>query len=176
MGAIITALKIKTYHQNGIEVNGVRSGFTLRDSVAMRIEADHTPRLRTFTLEDLEGEPEERAFWCAICKGQLTYLDKTDTIWRCDNCLSYYDTKIQDKPVIDKSEFKLKSYHDPYRQLDEDDPNIVFVEGINIEAREQEDGVEIIRSSADKRVQHIRVKGSPTKALSAMNEIDGNEK
>jgi hypothetical protein len=28
----------------------------------------------------------------------------------------------------------------------------------------------------DKRVQHIRVKGSPTKAFSAMNEIDGNEK
>ena len=69
-------------------------------------------------------------YWCAICKSKLVYLTHTDTIWKCDNCLQYYDTKIQDRPVKDKSEFKLKSYHDPYRQFDEDDPNIVFVEGI----------------------------------------------
>ena len=40
----------------------------------------------------------------------MTYLDKTDTIWRCDNCLSYYDTKIQDKPLKNKSGFKLHSF------------------------------------------------------------------
>src|ERR687891_1306937 len=109
---------------NALSVNGVRLGFT------------------------------HKGYWCTICKSKLVYLNHTNTIWRCDNCLSYYDTKIQDRPVKDKSEFKLRSYHDPYTQFDEDDPNIVFVEGINIEAREQGgDGVEIIRSStADKRI------------------------
>ncbi|HZA68327.1 MAG TPA: hypothetical protein VE548_01405 [Nitrososphaeraceae archaeon] len=140
----------------------------------MRREADHTPRLQTFTLEDLEEDPEERTYWCAICKSELVYLNHTNTIWRCDNCLSYYDTKIQDTPIIDKPGIKLKSYHDLYRQSDEDDLNILFVEGIDIESRDsEENGVQTIRASADKRVQHIRVKGSPTKALSAMNEIDG---
>src|SRR5918996_2088188 len=106
-------------------------------------------------------------YWCAIWKSKLVYLTHTDTIWKCDNCLQYY--KIQDRPVKDKSEFKLKSYLDPYRQFDEDDPNIVFVEGINIEAREQGgNGVEIIRSStADKRIQHIRVRGNLADALRA---------
>ena len=55
--------------------------------------------------------------------------------------------------------------------------NILFVEGIDIESQDsEENGVQTIRSSADKRVQHIRVKGSPTKAFSVINEIDGNEK
>jgi hypothetical protein len=30
-----------------------------------------------------------------------------------------------------------------------------------------------IRSSADRRVQHIRVRGSPAEALAAMNDMDG---
>ena len=115
---------------NNITINGVRLDLTLRDSAVMRREADHTPRLQTFTLEDLEEDPEERTYWCAIYKSELVCLTHTETIWKCDNCLQYYDTKIQDRPVKDKSEFKLKSYHDPYRQFDEDDPNIVFVEGI----------------------------------------------
>ena len=88
--------------------------------------------------------------------------------------LRYQDTA---RPVKDKSEFKLKSYHDPYRQFDEDDPNIVFVEGINQEAREQgrDTGVEkIIRSSitADKRIQHIKVKGNLAGALRAIKEVE----
>ena len=125
----------------------------------------------------MEEEPEERTYWCAICKSKLVYLNHIDTILKCDNCLQYYDTKIQDRPVKGKSEFKLKSYHDPYRQFDEDDLNIVFVEGLEIESRDsEENGVQTIRASADRRIQHIQVKGSPTKALSAMNKIDGNEK
>src|SRR5919106_4569295 len=156
---------MKFIKRNDITINGVKLGLTLRDSVVMRREADHKPRLQTFILEDLEEDPEERTYWCAICKSKLIYLTNTETIWKCDNCLQYYD-----RPIKDKSEFKLRSYHDPYQQFDEDDPNIVLAEGINIQTREQEDGVEIIGSSADRRIQHIRVGGSPTKALLAMNE------
>jgi|ERR687898_2044041 NAD-dependent DNA ligase len=89
----------KRNDNNNITINGVRLGLTLRDSVVMRREADHTPRLQTFTLEDLEEDPEERTYWCAICKSKLVYLTNPETIWRCDNCLSYYDTKIQDRPI-----------------------------------------------------------------------------
>jgi NAD-dependent DNA ligase len=88
-------MKFTKGNDNTITINGVRLGLTLRDSVVMRREADHIPRLQTFTLEDLEEDPEERTYWCAICKSKLVYLTNTDTIWRCDNCLSYYDTKIQ---------------------------------------------------------------------------------
>lgn len=35
-----------------------------------------------------------------------------DTIWRCDNCMSYYDTRIQDTPIKDKSDFKLTPHAD----------------------------------------------------------------
>ena len=125
-------------------------------------------------MEDFEVEPEERIYWCAVCKGQLTYQDKTDTIWRCDNCLSYYDTKIQDSPIKNNSEFKLRSHHNPYATFGDSDPNIVFVEGINPDQRDQQqEGIEVIRSSEDKRVQRLHVKGNLAKALSAMNEIDG---
>src|SRR5918996_3889960 len=108
---------------NDITINGVRLGLTLRDSIVMRREPAHTSRLQTFILEDLEEDPEERTYWCAICKSKLIYLTNTETIWKCDNCLQYYDIKIQDRPIKDKSEFKLRSFHDPYRQFDEDDPN-----------------------------------------------------
>src|SRR5918996_4040142 len=98
---------MKFIKRNDITINGVKLGLTLKDSVVMRREADHKPRLQTFTLEDIEEDPEERNYWCAVCKGQLTYLDKTDTIWRCDNCLTYHDTKIQDRPIKNKTCFKL---------------------------------------------------------------------
>jgi hypothetical protein len=70
---------MKFTKRNDITINGVRLGLTLRDSV-LRRETDYTPILQTFTLEDLEEEdPEERTYWCAVCKGQLTYLDKTSS-------------------------------------------------------------------------------------------------
>ena len=125
-------------------------------------------------MEDFEEEPEERTYGCAVCKSRLAYLTNTDTIWRCDNCLSYYDTKIQDRPIKNNSEFKLRSHHNPYPTFDDGDPNIVFVEGVNPDQRDQqEEGIEVIRSSEDKRVQRLHVKGNLAKALSVMNEIDG---
>lgn len=87
-------------------------------------------------------------------------MPNTDTIWRCDNCLSYYDTKIQDVLNKDKSRLKLRSYHDPYQQYDANDPNISFVEGIDLEAWERgAEEEQILGSSPDKRIQHIKVRG-----------------
>ena len=55
-------MKFTKGNDNTITINGVRLGLTLRDSVVMRREADHIPRLQTFTLEDLEEDPEERTY------------------------------------------------------------------------------------------------------------------
>jgi hypothetical protein len=60
---------MKFTKRSDITINGVRLGLTFRDSVAMRRDAEYTPRLRIFILEDLEEDPLERTYWCAICKG-----------------------------------------------------------------------------------------------------------
>jgi ribosomal protein L37AE/L43A len=118
---------------NTLTVNGARLGLKHKYLVTLRKETNHISRLQTFTFEDIEEKLEEKIYWCAICKSKLTYLPNTDTIWRCDNCLSYYDTKIQDAPIKDKSQLKLRSYHDPYQQYDANDPNIPFTKGIDLE-------------------------------------------
>jgi hypothetical protein len=91
----------------------------------------------------------------------LVYLERTDTIWRCDNCLSYYDTKIQDIPIKNKSEFKLfaHSEHNPYAIMDVDDPSLPFIEGIDIDERLLQDQEQLSRSQ-EQRIQHIHVRGS----------------
>ena len=118
---------------NTQNVSGVRLGLEHKDLVKLTKGANHKPMIQRFAMEDFEGEPEERTYWCALCKSELVYLSHSETIWRYDNCLSYYDTKIQDTPIKDKSEFKLHSYHDPYQQYDENDPNFQFIQGIDIE-------------------------------------------
>jgi hypothetical protein len=57
-----------------------------------------------------------------------------------------------------------------YLVLDDNDPNMIFVEGIDPDERSKRGNVETLRD--DNRVKHIRVKGLPTEALSAMNGID----
>jgi hypothetical protein len=49
---------------------------------------------------------------------------------------------------------------------------MLFIEPINLDSEIGQE-VELVRSSGDRRVQHTEVRGSPTKALSIMNEIDG---
>jgi DNA-directed RNA polymerase subunit RPC12/RpoP len=169
---------MKFRKQNDIIVDGVRPGYTLRDSVSLRKETDHNPKIQIFSYQDEEDqqEPEERIYWCAMCKSKLEYLNGSDTIWRCDNCMSYYDTKIQDSVVKDKEDFKLTPYSglQHYPVFDADDPNLPFVEAINPDARDQEDppDLEILRTSSDQRVQHIRVRGSPGDALRLVSEHD----
>ena len=68
----------------------------------------------------------------------------------------------------------LHSYHNPYATYDEDDPNVLFVEGIDLENKEKNnnEALEVIRSSADQRIQHIRVHGNLADAFSAMNNYE----
>jgi hypothetical protein len=144
----------------------------VRDSVQLKRDSDHKPKIQTFVVEDdYDEEPEQREYFSAVDKSRLDYHKHLD-IWVCGECFQQYDPKIQDTPIKDKSGFKLYSHagHNPYATFDESDPYQPFVEGIDIEAREREaegEGVEIIRSSPDQRVQTIRVKGNLADALHA---------
>jgi hypothetical protein len=63
-------------------------------------QLDNTPKTQILAYsEDDDQEPEERTYWCAICKSSLVYLNHSDTVWRCDNCMTYYDTKIHDNDL-----------------------------------------------------------------------------
>jgi len=155
---------MKFRKQNDIIVDGVRPGFTTRNSFSLR--TDHTPKIQIFAYseDDEEEEPEERTYWCAMCKSRLEYLKGSDTIWRCDNCMEFYDTKIQDSVVKDKEDFKLAPYSglQHYPVFDADDPNIPFVEGINLD--DKEDNPET-RTYENQRIQRIHVKGSFADAI-----------
>ena len=55
-----------------------------------------------FTEEELEEEEDEVAtYYCAFCKSKLDHLQGRidNTIWRCNGCMTYYDTSIQDMPL-----------------------------------------------------------------------------
>ena len=161
---------------NDITVTGIRPGFRAQDSFSLR--TDHTPKTQIWSYEEFEPEPEERTYWCAICKSKLEYLKGSDTIWRCDNCMQWYDTKIQDSPIKDKGDFKLAPHYDLQHYPTADAEDIPFVQGINPDTIDEEDSldIEIVRTSADKRVQHIHVKGSPSDALRLVNENDKRDK
>jgi hypothetical protein len=55
-------MKFTERYNNNIAINGVRLGLTLRDSVLLRKESTFQPQIQTFTLEDLEEDPEERTY------------------------------------------------------------------------------------------------------------------
>ena len=116
-------MRIRTH--NDITVNGIRSGFTLRDSVLLRKETDYTSRMQQFAFEDDEliEKPEQRQYFCAVDKSRLDY-HKHLGIWICSECYQQYDTKIQDKPVKNNDDFKLHSHHNPYPTFDDGDPPI----------------------------------------------------
>ena len=54
----------------------------------------------------------------------------------------------------------------------ESDVHMPFVEGIDLDKEIDREQVELLRSTEGRWVQHIRVKGSPTKALTAVKEVD----
>jgi ribosomal protein L37AE/L43A len=165
---------MKFRQKNDLTVNGVRSGFSIKDTVALRRETDHTPKTQILAYSEDDEEPEERTYWCAVCKSRLEYLKDSDTIWRCDNCMEYYDTKIQDSPIKDNSGFKVKPHSDLMFYPTEDAEDIPFVQGINPDTIDEEDqpDIEIVRTSADRRIQHIHVKCSPERALRLIAEQD----
>lgn len=89
--------------------------------------------------------------------------------------MSYYDTNTQDMPLRDISSTRVKAYSEfqYYPTMDENDPDMIFIQGIDLSGVEDSTSgnVEILRD--DQRVKHIRVRGSPVEAMASMNEIDG---
>ncbi|MGH9986377.1 MAG: hypothetical protein ACRD8W_20735 [Nitrososphaeraceae archaeon] len=138
----------------------------------------HTPDIQVLTEDNYEDEVKElREYLCALCKGRLDYLKNMDMSY-CEACVSYYDTKIQDVPIKDLSESKVRvsAELEHYHTYEEDDIWLPFVEGINPGADSEQDipgNIEVV--SDDGHRKHIRVKGLPTEALSAMRELDGRE-
>jgi len=63
---------------------------------------------------------------------------------------------------------------DHYPTAEEDDVWLPFIEGINVDQEEDYDQeeVELISSSAHNRIQHLKVKGDITKALSAQHQFE----
>lgn len=123
---------MKFRKQNDITVNGVRQGYDPRDAMLLlRKETDNNPRIQTFTEDELEGPPEERA-WCAVCKGPLNYIKNLE-MWTCSECSSYYDTKIQDVPVKNVNQFRVTPWFElqHYPTSDINDIESPFVEGID---------------------------------------------
>jgi len=69
--------------------------------------------IQILTEEDYEEEdPEQRHYFCALCKSRLDFLKETGTMWRCNECMEYYNTSIQDVPVKDLIESKVRTYTD----------------------------------------------------------------
>jgi hypothetical protein len=62
--------------------------------------------------------------------------------------MTYYDTRTQDTPLKDPTDFKLVSYADLqyYPTFDENDPNMLFMEGIDLN-NESGSKIELIRLS-----------------------------
>jgi hypothetical protein len=120
-----------------------------------------SPKIQIFDNTEDEETPETRQYYCAICKGKLTYMKYTDTIWKCDNCQEIYDTKIQDRPIKNEG-FKVTPHHDinRYPKL-EDDSDIPFVNGINLDERE-DPSIELVKSSQDPRTKHYRIRDNVT--------------
>lgn len=130
-----------------------------------------------FTEEELDEEPELRTYFCAFCKSKLDHLQQgiDNTIWRCNECMVYYDTNIQDLPLKNISGHRIRTSpeFEYYQVYDENDINTIFMQGID--ADEQGSiprNVEMLRDDGF-RIKHIRVKGLPTEALAAMRELDG---
>ncbi|MGH9983261.1 MAG: hypothetical protein ACRD8W_04805 [Nitrososphaeraceae archaeon] len=132
------------------------------------------PDIQILTEDNLEDENKElREYWCAIRKSKLDYIKNMD-MWYCSACVQYYDTKIQDVPIKDLSESKVRTYTelDHYPPYEENDIYLPFVEGVNQDADEDiPSNVEVV--SDDGHRKHIRVKGLPMEVLSTMRELDG---
>lgn len=165
----------KRYNDNSSTVN---QGWKQADQNHLRMfdNASAGPEWQLLTEEDWEDEnKEEREYFCAICKARLDYLNNLD-MWYCQDCVQWYDTKIQDVPIKNLNESRVKVYPelDHYPTEDEDDVWLPFVQGIDLDHEEDYDqeGVELISSSLDNRIQHIKVKGDITKALSAQHQFE----
>lgn len=114
------------------------------------------PEIQVFSSEGLDEEPEQEKYFCAVCKSWLEYHKYLD-ISICLECYQQYDTKIQDTPISNKG-FRIGPHHDisRYPKIDDEGVNIPFVKGINLDDQ-QGSNIQILRQSADGRIQHIRI-------------------
>ena len=139
--------------------------------------AQADPELQILTEDTWEDENlEQRYYFCAICKSRLDFLKGTESIWQCSNCSQIYDTSIQDVPVknIGESKVRVSAELQHYPTYEENDIWSPFIEAINADTDSDEDiPSNVVVVSDDRHRKHIRVKGDITKALSAMNEMDG---
>lgn len=80
--------------------------------------------------------------------------------------------RLNNVPIKDTKDFRSKVYADLQVNPTFDENDFAFFEGIDFgEEQELDSNVEILRD--DQRVKHIRVKGLPSEALAAMNDLDG---
>ncbi|HZD36653.1 MAG TPA: hypothetical protein VE130_15725 [Nitrososphaeraceae archaeon] len=82
----------------------------------------------------------------------------------------YSDTNIQGIPLkcISSSGVKTYSEFQYYPVLDDNDPDMVFIQDINLEEQGLPGDIEILLDDGF-GIKHIRVKGLPIEALSVMN-------
>ncbi|HYZ59956.1 MAG TPA: hypothetical protein VE544_09905 [Nitrososphaeraceae archaeon] len=84
--------------------------------------AQADPDIQILTEDNYEDENKElREYYCAICHGKLDFIKNMD-MWYCEACVQYYDTKIQDVPIKNINDSRVKMYADleRYHQLDDD--------------------------------------------------------
>lgn len=144
--------------------NKVRLGFgTQIDNYLKRFDnAAADPDIQTFSNEDDE-EPETRQYFCAMCRSHLQY-HKHLSIWICPECFQQYDLRIQDRPIANKHGFNVTPHHDinRYAKLDNDDTNVPFMKGIDL-TEQQDNDIEILRTSQNERIQYIKLRDNCTR-------------
>jgi ribosomal protein L37AE/L43A len=70
--------------------------------------AQADPDVQILTDDQLEDENKEhREYWCAICKSRLDYVKNLD-MWYCSACVQHYDTNIQDVPLNNIKDSKVR--------------------------------------------------------------------
>lgn len=149
--------------------NSPVAGWKLQDQkyLQMHDNAASSPEWQLLTEDDWENdEPKQRRYHCSICFARLDYLQDTKTIWICSNCSQTYDTSIQDAPIKDMSESKVRTYTElsHYPTYEENDIYMPFMEGIDVGEQDNNipGNIEVVYD--DGRHKHIRVKGLPIEA------------
>jgi hypothetical protein len=167
---------LKFTKRNDALVNGIRPGFSDRDSHFLNRQT-HTPKTQIWSAEELESEePEDRTYYCALCKGILDY-DKRLEAYTCKACVQWYDMRIQDLPLKDIKDFQLVPYGEQrhYRTFDENDSMTPFVESVPLDQMAEEESVET-RSYDNGRVQKIKIKGSFADAMQYSRVMSAKKK
>jgi hypothetical protein len=146
----------------------VRRGFGthVENYINQEDNAEANPHIQVFKSEEDEDIVETK-YYCAICKKQIKYYNELQE-WFCDTCGQHYDTKIQDTPVSNVG-YRVRPHVDimRYPTMDEDDTEIPYAKGVNLDEGSigYTEEIELVKSSPDHRIKHIRVRGSLADAL-----------